>query len=195
MQEVKKNILISKIETLRKRFSQHRLNYFVYWLLLDAIPRNLGIPIPRHVMPGFYVGGQFSPLGKIVLQLYGIKCLVNMRSEFDDRICGLSLKEYCYPPGQTKSILEQFDIAVTFIEQKISEKKKTYVHCRHGRHRAPSVIAAYFMKQGYNFEDALMQTRELIPFCDLNEECVDSLELRKWHNEVLHRIRPLSLNE
>ena len=187
MKDVKTNILTRKIGAFRKQLSQHGLNYTVCWLLLDAIPRNLTIPIPRNVLPGLYVGPQFSPLGKVILQLYGIRCLVNMRSEFDDRICGLSLKEYCYPPGQTKSILEQFDIAVTFIEQKLAEKKKTYVHCWHGRHRAPSVIAAYFMKQGYSFEDAVILTRKLIPLCDLNEECLDNLELRKWHNQVVPR--------
>lgn len=187
MQDIKTNILTRKIGAFQKQLSQHGLNYTVCLLLLDVIPRILGIPIPRHVLPGLYIGAQFGSLGKVVLQLYGIRCLVNMRSEFDDRIYGLSLKEYCYPPEQTKSILKQVDIAVAFIEQKLAEKKKIYVHCRHGRHRAPSVIAAYFMKQGYSFEDAVKLTRKLIPFCDLNEECLVNLELRKWHNKTVHR--------
>ena len=51
--------------------------------------------------------------------------------------------------------LHQFQHGVAFIEQTIAQNGKVYIHCKNGHGRAPTMTAAYYIKQGMSVEDAI----------------------------------------
>lgn len=49
---------------------------------------------------------------------------------------------------------EQLDFAVSVLEKLVAMGKKVYVHCQNGHGRAPTVVAAYLIKQGKGVDEA-----------------------------------------
>lgn len=50
---------------------------------------------------------------------------------------------------------EQLNFGVSLLEKFVGMKKKVYVHCKNGHGRAPTLIAAYLIKKGKSFDEAL----------------------------------------
>lgn len=55
-----------------------------------------------------------------------------------------------YPPS-----LKQIELGVRTIDFFVKNNIKFYIHCKNGHGRAPTLIAAYFIKQGKGVEEAL----------------------------------------
>lgn len=49
---------------------------------------------------------------------------------------------------------DQLEFGVSAIEKVVSMKKKVYVHCKNGHGRAPTMVAAYFIKTRHMAPDA-----------------------------------------
>ena len=55
-------------------------------------------------------------------------------------------------------------------------EKKVYVHCQNGHGRAPTLVAAYFIKQGKQVEDAVNLIKDKRPAIHLEEVQKQALE-------------------
>jgi len=165
------------------RFLRNGLRNFVYRLRTQGwraalirlgghgLPRLTGIPFVRYsrITPEIYVGPQISLVGKKQLKAWGIASSINMRDEFDDAAHDLGLKHYCYLPtddGQAPTI-QQLEQGIAFIQQMLGQNEKVYIHCRSGVGRAPTMAAAYFMRQGYTMNDAVRLIGQARPFINI----------------------------
>ena len=150
------------------------------WLVGHGLPRLTGVPILRYcrVTPQIYVGAQIGALGKRRLLAQGFTATVNLRSEFDDAAHGLALADYCYQPTDDgyPSTLAQLEAGIAFIERVVEGGGKVYVHCHGGIGRAPSLVAAYLMRQGRSLEEALALIRVARPFIRFAPEQLDRLK-------------------
>lgn len=59
--------------------------------------------------------------------------------------------------------LIQLEKLVEWIDAKVEENKPVLVHCRAGIGRTGTVIAAYFVKKGYEASEAIKKVRMIIP--------------------------------
>lgn len=50
---------------------------------------------------------------------------------------------------------QQFIMGVSFIDTVVKTGRCVYVHCKNGHGRAPTMVAAYFIKTGMTVEDAV----------------------------------------
>lgn len=153
---------------LIKRIRTQGLRTTGVWLLGRGIPALTRIPILKYsrVTTHLYVGSQFSQAGLAHLQKAGISAVVNMRSEKDDRIYDLSGFAYCHIPvvDDTAPAMDQLDQGCSFIEDEIRQGGIVYIHCGAGVGRAPTMAAAYLIRQGQSLEQALEMIRQVRPF-------------------------------
>lgn len=79
-----------------------------------------------------------------------------------------------YPPSKS-----QMALGVQTLNLFVENKMKVYVHCKNGHGRAPTLIAAYFVSQGMNTDEAyafIKSKRPSIHPCDQQVEAVKKLE-------------------
>jgi hypothetical protein len=165
---------------LARRLNTQGLAATLIWLFAHGLPRLTGIPIFRYcqVTPQIYVGAQIGAIGKRRLLEYGFTASVNLRSEFDDAAHGLALAQYCYLPidDEHAPTLAQLEAGVAFIRGVLDSGGKVYIHCHGGIGRAPTLVAAWFMRQGYPLEAALAIIRAARPFIRLTPEQLEQLK-------------------
>jgi hypothetical protein len=149
------------------------------WLLGHGVARLTGIPILRYcrLTPQISIGAQIGVFGKRRLLAQGYTASVNLRAEFDDARQGLALAEYCYLPtvDERAPSLDQMEAGVAFISRAVEAGGRVYVHCHGGIGRAPTLAAAYFMRQGDTLEAALAHVRAVRPFVQLTSDQLQQL--------------------
>ena len=128
-----------------------------------------GLKVSR-ISDDLYVGGQFAPEQWPRLHALGIRAVLSLQEEYEDRFAG-------QPPERTLRVLvpdfqapsqEQLSEAVGFIEACHADGLPVMVHCHAGMGRAPLTAAAYLIKQGSSVEAALKHITEQRPIVGLN---------------------------
>ena len=72
---------------------------------------------------------------------------------------------------------DQLKIGVNALEQLVSMNKKVYVHCKNGHGRAPTLVAAYFMKnKGMTSEEAIDFIKSKRPSIHLQDSQKEALK-------------------
>jgi protein-tyrosine phosphatase len=149
-----------------------------------------GIPILKYsrITDMIYVGAQHSVAGLRKLMENGIKTIVNMRSEFDDRHHDLILDDYCYLPVVefTAPELSELEEGIGFIKTKVEQGRKVYIHCSEGISRAPTLAIAFLISTGVSFPEAVALVRKARPFINIlpvQMECLSKFAA-KVKNEV-----------
>jgi rhodanese-related sulfurtransferase len=145
------------IQKFRKIYQEFGFLKMIKFYLVYEIPRGLGIPNLRlsKVTPLIFAGYRISKLGQIILKLSGFQYSLDCRFNKDDFDEGLSLKYHLNPAKKYNSHNELYYHGALFIHEAIGKNKKIYVHCSTGVHKAPSVVAAYFIMMGYRVNDAI----------------------------------------
>lgn len=70
---------------------------------------------------------------------------------------------------------DQLMLGVAALENLIALEKKVYVHCKNGHGRAPTLVAAYFIKRGKSLEEAeklIKSKRSSMHFQDSQREAL-----------------------
>lgn len=149
------------------------------WASVRSVDIFTGIPLLpfSRITPQIYVGPQFGQVGRRLLQREGITACVNLRAEFDDAVHNLKLENYRYLPtiDDEAPALEAIEQGVEFIQQILDSGGKVYIHCAGGVGRAPTMCAAYLIRQGMQMDEALGLIRKTRPFIQLSPVQLDCL--------------------
>lgn len=134
-----------------------------------------------------YVGEQFSARGWEALYRAGVRTVVNMRAEFDDRDLGIDIPTYCHLPtvDWTAPSMEHLREGVRVIAEAVARGEKVYVHCMSGMGRAPIMAAAYLVSTGMTPEDALAAIQAVRSFVEPN--AAQRARLREFADGYGHR--------
>ena len=139
--------------------------------LIRYYTENTGIPILKYsqINDRIYVGAQQSAAGMQKLKKIGIKAIVNLRSEFDDRRHNLIFDNYCYLPVDefTAPEINQLKEGVEFIKGQVKEGRKVYIHCSEGISRAPTLAVAFLISTGMTLPDAIALVKKSRPFINI----------------------------
>lgn len=89
------------------------------------------------------------------LKKEGITADISLEEERIDTPFGVEFYIWIPVKDYSAPTKDQLDFGVSLLEKLVSLKKKVYVHCKNGHGRAPTLVAAYFIKQGKNFDEAI----------------------------------------
>lgn len=70
---------------------------------------------------------------------------------------------------------KDLEIGVKFLDFLLSNKIKTFIHCKNGHGRAPTLFAAYLISQGMDVQDAINVIASKRPAIHLNELQIQAL--------------------
>jgi protein-tyrosine phosphatase len=178
--------IIEFFRILKRRYTTQGFRTTAAWLWTVGLAKITGRLSLRYsrVTPQLYIGPQYGKRGKSALEEAGINASVSMRAEFDSREHELELKDHSYLPTEDNMpiSLEHLDEGVAFIERIISEEGRVYVHCGSGVGRAPSMVAAYLIKQGDTLEEAVEKIQRVRPFVRILPGQI--ARLREYENQV-----------
>lgn len=83
--------------------------------------------------------------------------------------------------------VEQLNLGVAALEGLVKMKKKIYVHCKNGHGRAPTLVAAYFIKQGKTVDEAIALIAAKRPLVHIENEQLKALKIFS-KNLLTHKI-------
>lgn len=133
--------------------------------------RMFGVNITQ-IEPLLFVGGQFRPDQWPKIHALGVRAVLSLQAEYEDRFEGapeprslrLLVPDY-YPPS-----IEQLQEALSFIKQAHAEELPVFIHCHAGMGRAPLTAASYLMEtRAWKHDQALRYLRHARPIITLNE--------------------------
>ena len=81
---------------------------------------------------------------------------------------------------------EQIGFGVFVLERIVAMGKKVYAHCKNGHGRAPTLVAAYFIKQGKTVDEAIAIIKEKRQTTHLEEVQVQALH--QWAGSIKNQI-------
>lgn len=84
----------------------------------------------------------------------GIEADISLEAERADTPFGVQFYLWLPVVDHTAPSPEQLRVGVTMLETLVRLKKKVYVHCKNGHGRAPTLVAAYLIKQGKSVKEA-----------------------------------------
>lgn len=107
----------------------------------------------------------------------GIEVDISLEKESIDSPFGVDFYLWMPVKDHTPPSPEQFEIGVSSIEKFISLNKKIYIHCKNGHGRAPTMVAAYFIKnKKMNPTEAIEFIRSKRPTMHMQDAQRDALE-------------------
>lgn len=77
---------------------------------------------------------------------------------------------------------KDLEIGINFLDSLVKKRVKTFVHCKNGHGRAPTLVAAYFIMQGMTIQkaiDFIASKRPVIHFTESQRRALREFELRK----------------
>jgi len=105
----------------------------------------------------------------------GIEVDISLEEKHIDTPFGVKFYIWIPIKNHTAPTQEQLDFGVSVLEKLISMKKKIYVHCQNGHGRAPTLVAAYLIKQGRKVDEAIEFIKSKRPSIHLEEIQKDAL--------------------
>lgn len=161
-------VLTKWFQLLRLNFISRGLAYGARWVSDLIVRLTVGASPLRFtkIQQGLHVGGQYLARGWPILTQRGINAVVNMRIEFDDEEAGIAPDQYLHLPtiDNTPPTIDHLEQGVEFIGQVIEEGGQVYIHCEAGVGRAPTMAAAYLVRQGMTPQAAWDLLRDRRPF-------------------------------
>ncbi len=109
------------------------------------------------------------------LKQQGIEADISLEGERVDVPFGVQFYVWIPVKNHTAPTNEQLNFGVATIEKLVSMKKKIYIHCQNGHGRAPTMVAAYLIKQGRKVDEAIEFIKSKRPSIHLEEIQKDTL--------------------
>jgi len=129
-----------------------------------------------------FVGGEFGPSQWIGLHALGIRAVLSLQAEREDRFSGppptralrLPVEDF-HPPT-----IEQLHAAVAFIGDSHAAGLPVLIHCHAGVGRASLTASAYLIAQGLSHVEAFTRVRRARPIVELNSRQLARLIEWEW---------------
>jgi predicted protein tyrosine phosphatase len=131
-----------------------------------------------------FVGGQFRPRQWPALHALGIRAVLSLQAEREDRFFGP-------PPARTLRLevpdfhaptVEQLHVAIEFVRAAQAEQLPVLVHCHAGVGRAALTASAFLIAQGHERAAAFGAIRRARPIVLLNE--LQQARLAEWEQLI-----------
>lgn len=103
------------------------------------------------------------------LRKEGITADISLEEERADAPLGVDFYIWIPIKNHTAPTQEQLDFGVSVLGKLVAMKKKIYVHCQNGHGRAPTIVAAYFIKQGKSPDEAIRLIKAKRPSIHLED--------------------------
>lgn len=85
----------------------------------------------------------------------GIEADISLEEERVDTPFGVQFYVWIPVKDHTAPTNEQLSFGVATIKKLVDMQKKVYVHCQNGHGRAPTMVAAYLIKNGKTIDEAV----------------------------------------
>lgn len=105
----------------------------------------------------------------------GISADISLEEDRIDAPFGVDFYIWIPIKNHTAPTYEQFEFGVATLEKLVDMKKKVYVHCQNGHGRAPTMVVAYFIKNGKSVDEAIEFIRSKRPSIHLEAVQKDAL--------------------
>lgn len=94
-----------------------------------------------------------------ILQDFGIKADIDLEEERQEQTPEIDTYLWLPVKDHSAPTQEQLDTGVAAIDSLVKNGKKIYLHCKNGHGRSPTLLAAYFISQGMEVNDAIKKIR------------------------------------
>ncbi len=115
------------------------------------------------------------PHVKVLLDL-GIKADIDLEEERQEQISGVDTYLWLPVKDHEAPTQEQLDTGVSVIDRLVKNQKKIYIHCKNGHGRSPTLLAAYFISQGMEVNEAIEKIRSKRPEIHIREVQIEALK-------------------
>ncbi len=119
----------------------------------------------NHIADGIYIGTNVccqSHFDERLLAV-GIAADISLEQEQLDAPYGVELFLWLPTQDHAPPSMSQLHAGVCVVQQLVKDNKKVYVHCKNGHGRAPTLVAAYFIAEGLNVDDAVAGIKTMRP--------------------------------
>ena len=99
----------------------------------------------------------------------GVSADISLEEERVDAPFGVEFYVWIPVKNHMPPTPDQLEFGVSVLEKLVSMDKKVYVHCKNGHGRAPTLVAAYLVKNGKTPEEAEMFVKAKRPPVHLEE--------------------------
>lgn len=129
------------------------------------------------IADGIYVGTNACCIDHLAQMLRdeGITVDISLESEKLDQPFGVEAYLWLPTEDHASPSTDQLAIGTAFIAQAVALHKKTYVHCKNGHGRAPTLAAAYFLSRGKTLDETLALIKSQRPSVHLQDSQIESL--------------------
>jgi hypothetical protein len=118
----------------------------------------------------------------------GVRADISMEAERIDAAEGAEYFIWLPTIDHTAPTMQKLRVGTHAIRELIQTGEKVYVHCRNGHGRGPSLVIAYFILLGDDFETAHAKVKAKRPVIHLDDVQVERLkEFRTWCHEHHHQ--------
>lgn len=111
------------------------------------------------------------------LRKEGVTADISLEKERIDAPFGVDFYVWLPVEDHAPPTPDQLNFGVATIDKLVAIKKKVYVHCKNGHGRAPTLVAAYFIKQGKSFEEAEKVIKSKRPSMHLQDSQREALKV------------------
>lgn len=99
----------------------------------------------------------------------GVSADISLEEERIDAPFGVEFYVWIPVKNHMPPSTDQLEFGVSVLEKLVSMGKKVYVHCKNGHGRAPTLVAAYLVKNGKTPEEAEALVKAKRPSVHLEE--------------------------
>jgi len=103
------------------------------------------------------------------LRQIGITADISLEENRVDQPFGVEFYVWLPVKDETAPTLDQLRFGVSVLTTLVQMGRKVYVHCRQGHGRAPTLVAAYFIRKGSSVEEAVALVQRKRPGIHLEE--------------------------
>ena len=106
----------------------------------------------------------------------GIRADISMEEKRMDTPFGVKFYLWLPVKDLTAPSMQQMETGAIFLDSLVKNKIKTYVHCKNGHGRSTTLVAAYFIINGYGADETLRIIRKKRPSIHLQKSQIESLK-------------------
>lgn len=114
------------------------------------------------------------PHVKVLLDL-GIKADIDLEEDRQEQTPNIDTYLWLPVKDHEAPTPQQLDAGVAVIDSLVKNQKKVYLHCKNGHGRSPTLLAAYFISQGMEVNEAIEKIKAKRPEVHLRESQMEAL--------------------